>query len=288
MVLTLSSSSQETRGMILQKCLFLGTREWHFASRLSFLAIQWIHHNQPFQLAFPLFWKKKPAIKPFMLNILHSSSNDLKELFSHYALTIRKDETKLYIHFFQLIHQLGSCHGQALAILEQIQQFPDRSPKEIFINLANDPTRLYYFQTLEIIRGLFENRWKNGSFKEPALHDYNLLHQRIIRYFPSTRQILLLQLSCSHDESDYQQLVSTLNQEKNATMLIRCWHHKDSLAHTIFYRHSVEKECYWFYNSQWFGLYQYPDSEHLIKGLTQHLFTCFKSNELMNYLLEIY
>jgi hypothetical protein len=322
-----TSHPRRTIVEIVAKCLFLGLRNWHFASQLNFPALQWIILNQSFQFSVPFTWKIKLVIEPIVLDVLNSFPPSLKETIPYYVSEVGLNEKKVIKHFSQLIKNQGSCHGQCLALLEQALQHPDKNPNEFFNNLSCDLKRVYHFQVLEMMRGLFdkkiflrnlfyefqqnqlpekeikkisakfdhqlwqslETEWKKGSFQENKLHNQTI-HQHVITYFPPATNTLALQFSSSNYETGYQKLHNLLLQEKNAAIIIRCWNNGKSISHTLLYYCSLEHGRYWFYNSQWIGLYQYPNSDCLINHFTNHLSTFFpyKLEKDATYLLDIY
>lgn len=268
-----SSSSEQPKADKLESLArkwFVTRRELNYAFSFSISSLQWLKRNKTFHSALPLFWRTRPSPQDEITSLFDHTSEELSKLIKYYSSEKQLKE-KMSKHFSKLIENRGSCHGQSLAILERIRSHPDWNPESILDDLQRKPRQIYYFQVLEIIRGLCNERMVALKETPQKIKPHEEIETCLTKCHTASVRNVLLGCPVSKKKTLFESMQKELSLQENATLIIRCWNNVKPLGHTLLFRCSAERRQYWFYNSAGIGLYEYPSKEALKKGFIDHL-----------------
>jgi hypothetical protein len=171
---------------------------------------------------------------------------------------------KIRKYIVNSIEKQGACHGQCLALIELRQKNPDIAPEALLSMMKKNPTRLVYFQTLEIIRS-------------QCLE----LQNQVLDYFPKPHVFITLDFPALNlFKKDM-----IAKEDAEGMYLVRYWNEKTSFAHSMVYVQSRNE--YWFYDCSLVGLYnKFSCAEDLYDSFVEHMKAFFsKSNRETTHLI---
>lgn len=289
------SSSPEPRKVdkleSLARKWFIAKRDFSYVSSFSVSSLRWLKTNKNYQSALPIFWRDHPPFQAGITPLFETHSEELSRLVKYYISEKKLKPAKIAKHLSKIIESHGCCHGQSLAILERIRSNPDWDPETIIDELQRQPERILYFQVLEIIRGLCNEKMHALKESPQKLAPHEEIDNRLTSCHPKSIRLIFLGSPISKKNTLFESMQKELSLHENATLTVRCWNNIKSTGHTLLFRCSVETSRYWFYNSAWLGVYEYPTKEALKKGFIEHLKTLIPSTRASTkiyYLLETY
>jgi len=240
----------------MSSLLFSGLRASYLIYTAQFSKIKWCVKNHSYHMVDPLFWKKDPNYKDLSLNF---------DFLSEYASLTNTKEQFLEKHFVKLMKTRGTCHGQCLAMVEEICLNPNASPNEILNKIKEQPTRVMFFQMLEIIRP------QSLALEEKCLELFPPCHSKKRIDFPQIDEIREI-----------------MTRDQDDIFIIRYWNERTSVTHSVIYIKMNHQ--YWFYNCSWAGAYSYPNAEKLFKQFVKHMKDFFPNSYHNNthLLIETY
>jgi hypothetical protein len=222
----------------------------------------------------PLFWKGHPQIDSVTKLVMDQSRGFFKHLLKIYSSKRGINFSALFSHFSQQITQLGSCHGESQALVEEGLKNPGQNPRDLISKLGENPRRIYHLQMLEMIRGFYSSNHEYIKIKELDRYDaYRIF------VFDSVKIAKI-----------HKKIERLLLKETNSSILFRRWQEGTGEAHSFMSHASSKTQKFWFYNSYGAGLYQYEKIEGLAQAVLEQLDNsfCASTNSKCMYYIQIY
>lgn len=241
----------------LDKCntaIYTLERGTHFLLFGRFRELRWSNKNQSNLVAPPLKWLKTDKFDksffPFHLDIIQK-----------YAQEEHVEPDSLVKHF-RIKMKSGTCHGECLALIEQIVAHPLASPLTLLKNVAKNFERVMFYQVLHEISSSDPERYSALCMEKyparPNFHEYDL-----------------------------NQLIHEFNfEELKGIFIVRYQNEDHPFNHSCLY---VNLNGYfWFYHIYDGGLYVFTSAGELQKQFKKHIKAFFPSSSKTFMVLEHY